>query len=123
MFTKLARSLALVPALALVISSLVAAPVSAAPAPSPTLSVSFPNGTLYGTPYVVWGCGYGSTGVTVVVHSPVAISFAGQMPDANGCISLSNFSTQGAGYYDVDAWQVVHGSKSSIVASAGFTLN
>jgi len=121
MFTKFARSL--VPALALVTSVLAAGSVSAAPASSPTLSVSFPNGIAYGTPYVVRGCGYGSTGVTVVVQSPVAISFAGQMPDANGCISVSNFSTQGAGYYEVDARQVVHGSKSSIVASTGFALN
>jgi hypothetical protein len=79
----------------------------------------------YATPYVVSGCGYNGSygGVTVVVHSPEAISFAGQLPDANGCISVSNFSTQGAGHYQIDAYQQVHPNKSSIVASTTFVLN
>ncbi len=74
------------------------------------------------TPYVVEGCGYDGSlgGVTVVVHSPEAISFAGQLPD-DGCISLSNFSTQGSGHYQVDAFQTIHG-KSRIVASTSFDL-
>ena len=77
----------------------------------------------YATPYVVWGCGYDGSlgGVTVVVHSPEAISFAGQPPDSDGCISLSNFSTQGAGHYEVDAYQTIHG-KSRLVASKSFDL-
>jgi hypothetical protein len=94
---------------------------------SPTLSVSFsgPAGasasTPADTPYLVSGCGYGTTGVTVVVHSPTAYAFAGQMPDANGCISLSNFATQGSGHYQVDAWQDLR-NKSTNVASTSFDL-
>ena len=74
--------------------------VSFGPAAAST-SASMP----YGTPYVVSGCGYNAAngGVTVVVHSPEAISFAGQPPDANGCISLTNSSTQGPGHYQLDA--------------------
>jgi hypothetical protein len=100
---------------------------------SPTLDVAFSTtasastisgSTPYATPYVVSGCGYNGSygGVTVVVHSPEAISFAGELPDANGCISLSNFSTQGAGHYQIDAYQQVHPNKSSIVASTSFDL-
>lgn len=104
----------------------------AAKATSATLFVSLttaPTATIngssvpYATPYVVSGCGYdvANGGVTVVVHSPEAISFAGQVPDSNGCISVSNFSTQGAGSYEVDAYQKLH-NKSSLMASTAFTL-
>src|SRR5437764_13661672 len=76
----------------------------------------------YATPYTVSGCGHSAAlgGVTVVVHSPEAVSFAGQMPDANGCISVSIFSTQGPGSYTVDAYQQVR-NKSSVVAETSFT--
>jgi hypothetical protein len=96
-----------------------------------TLDVSFPtlsaastsSGSVpYGTPYVVSGCGYTKgVGVTVVVQSPEAISFAGQLPNADGCISLSNFSTQGPGHYELNAWQQLR-HKSSRVASTSFDL-
>ena len=125
MFAKLVRKFALTLALGLVISTLVTGPVAAAPAPSATLTVTFPSGgnITYGANYVVSGCGYAASGVTVVVHSPEAISFAGQMPDANGCISVSNFYTQGPGHYEVDAFQQNHGgSKESLVASTSFDL-
>jgi hypothetical protein len=98
---------------------------------SPTLSVSFgpaaastSSSMPYGTPYVVSGCGYNAAngGVTVVVHSPEAIAFAGQVPDANGCISLTNFSTQSAGHYQLDAWQHV-GKKDVDLASTSFDLS
>jgi hypothetical protein len=98
---------------------------------SPTLQVSFgpaaastSSSMPYGTPYVVSGCGYNPAngGVTIVVHSPEAISFAGQLPDANGCISLTNFSTQGPGHYQVDAWQHV-GKKDVDLASTSFDLS
>jgi hypothetical protein len=69
------------------------------------------------TRLVTWRCG-----VTVVVHSPEAISFAGQLPDANGCISVSNFWTQGAGHYQVDAYQTVR-KRDVIVASTSFDLS
>src|SRR6266702_8441928 len=125
MIVKILRTPTLVDALALSIGTLGAGSISAAPAPSPTLSVTFASATIngslpYATPYLVSGCGYAASGVTVVVHSPEAISFAGQLPDASGCIAVSNFSTQGAGHYDVDAYQQVHGTKSSQVASTSF---
>jgi hypothetical protein len=95
---------------------------------APSLAVSWPLGatttsTSTSTPYVVSGCGYDSSfgGVTVVVTSPEAISFAGQMPDSSGCISLSNFSTQGAGHYQIDAYQTIH-NNSKVVASTSFNL-
>jgi hypothetical protein len=100
---------------------------------SPTLSVSFGSGLAaastsssmpYGTPYTVSGCGYNAAngGVTVVVHSPEAIAFAGQVPNANGCISLTNFSTQGPGHYQLDAWQHI-GHRDVDVASTSFDLS
>jgi hypothetical protein len=96
---------------------------------SPTLKVTFAaqaSTTGDGStpdPYVVSGCGYDSSfgGVTIVVHSPVAISFAGQIPDGDGCIAVTNFSTQGPGHYDVDAFQTIH-RKSKVVASTGFDV-
>jgi hypothetical protein len=121
--------------LALAVSGLLAAGVfastgAAGRAPAPTLQVSFStfaaasveSSVPYGTPYLVSGCGYGTVGVTVVVHSPEAISFAGQVPDANGCISVGNFSTQGPGHYDVAAYQELR-NKSSKVASMSFDLS
>jgi hypothetical protein len=97
-----------------------------------TLDVSFPTASAastgstsvpYGTPYVVSGCGYAKgVGVTVVVQSPEAISFAGQVANADGCISLSNFFTQGPGHYQLDAWQQLR-HRSSRVASTSFDLS
>ena len=125
MFAKSSPTLTLAIGLALVISTLATGAALAAPAPSPTLNVTLPSGgdVTSGANYVVSGCGYASTGVTVVVHSPEAISFAGQMPDSNGCISVSNFYTQGSGHYELDAFQQIHGgSKESLVASTSFDL-
>ena len=100
---------------------------------SPTLTVSFGGPAAASTtsttapawtPYTVSGCGYNPAngGVTVVVHSPEAIAFAGQLPNAAGCISLTNFSTQGPGHYQLDAWQHV-GKKDVVVASTSFDLS
>ena len=58
--------------------------------------------------------------MTVVVYTPVSAAFAGQMPDANGCISLSNFSTQGSGTYRLEAWQHVR-NRDVMVASTSFS--
>jgi hypothetical protein len=97
--------------------------------PSPTLSVSFPpsasastatSSMPYGTPYVVSGCGYTSY-VTIVVTSPEAIAVTGQTPDASGCLSVTNFSTQGPGHYKIEAWEQLR-NKSSIVASTDFDV-
>ena len=105
-------------------------PVSNAAKPSssgPTLSVTFSfasvNGSSmpYGTPFLVSGCGYGSAYTSVVVRSPEALSFAGQSPDASGCVSFSNFSTNAPGQYRVDAYQDVHGH-SALVASTTFSV-
>jgi hypothetical protein len=101
---------------------------AAKPSSGPTLSVTFQfasvNGgsTSYGTPFTVFGCGYGSTYTSVVVRSPEALSFAGQSPNANGCISFSNFSTNAPGQYEVDAYQQVHGH-SALVASTTFSVS
>jgi hypothetical protein len=99
---------------------------------SATLSVSFgpaaasatSAGMPYGTPYVVSGCGYDAAngGVTIVVRSPEAIAFAGQLPDGSGCISVTNFSTQGAGHYSVEAWQHIR-NKDVKLASTAFDLS
>jgi hypothetical protein len=95
---------------------------------SPSLSVSWPvaaasTAATTETSYLVSGCGYnaGLGGVTVVVYSPGAAAFAGAMPDSNGCVSLSNFATNGAGHYEIDAFQTVRG-KSTLVASTSFDL-
>ena len=104
-------------------------PASNAAKPSssaPTLSVTFQFASVsgssmpYGTPFFVSGCGYGSTYTSVVVHSPEALSFAGQSP-SNGCVSFSNFSTNASGNYEVDAYQQVHGH-SALVASTTFSV-
>jgi hypothetical protein len=100
---------------------------AAKPSAGPTLSVTFQFASVsggsmpYGTQFFVQGCGYGSAYTSVVVHSPEALSFAGQSP-SNGCISFSNFSTNAPGQYEVDAYQDVHGH-SSLVASTKFTVS
>ena len=130
-FRRLDRTASATAVAALLAAAIFASSGTAAKAPTPTLDVSFPtlasasttSGTSvpYNTPYVISGCGYGTGGVTLVVYTPEAISFAGQIPDASGCISVSNFSTQGAGQYKVDAYQQLR-NKSSRVASRSFDL-
>jgi hypothetical protein len=123
-------SLIAVLAAALVASVFVASGVAAKPPVySPSLTVSWPFGpgsatASWGTSYVITGCGYnaGYGDVTVVVYSPVSAGWTGATPDANGCISVSNFSTQGAGTYQVQAWQQVR-KKSVEVASTSFTIS
>jgi hypothetical protein len=92
---------------------------------SPTLTVTFATARTTSadapTPYVIAGCGYNATNVTVVVYSPEAASWTGRTPDANGCISVDNFSTQGSGSYRIQAWQHVR-NKDVVVASTSFTL-
>ena len=96
---------------------------------SPTLTVSLPlaASTLSASTdvsYTISGCGYNGSygGVTVVVYTPVSVGWTGATPDANGCISVSNFSTQGAGTYKIEAWQQI-GKKDVEVASTSFTLS
>lgn len=126
--------MARISALIAVLAAIVAVTVGVASAgrSTATLNVSFGDAVSasatkasvpYGTAYVVSGCGYAKgIGVTVVVHSPEAISFAGQLADSNGCISVSNFSTQGPGHYDVGAWQKVR-NKLKELASTSFDLS
>lgn len=99
-------------------------------ASSPTLNVVWPylgantSGSSTPVPYVISGCGYNAAngGVTIVVHSPESVSFSGQIPGADGCISLANWSTQGTGSYTVDAWQTI-GKKDVKVATTSFTVS
>jgi hypothetical protein len=76
-----------------------------------------------GTPYTISGCGYDAAFgmVTVVVYNPVAAQWTADTPDANGCISISNFATEGPGSYTIDAWQHVR-NKDQVVAENSFTL-
>lgn len=90
-----------------------------------TLNVTWPQQTTASaqsssTPYIVAGCGYNAAngGVTVVAQSPTALAFAGQIPDANGCISLSNFSADGPGHYTVTAYQMVHNRKVALASTS-----
>jgi hypothetical protein len=100
-----------------------------APSYSPSLAVTFSSSLAAArtssdsTAYVISGCGYDVSfgNVTVVVNSPEATSWTGRTPDANGCISVENFSTQGAGSYRIQAWQHVR-NKDVVVASTSFTL-
>lgn len=116
-------------ALAIVAGLLLALPLQtlAATKTGATLNVVFSTAPTAGStqpvPYTVTGCGYSAAngGVTVVVQSPQAISFAGQIPDANGCIAVSNFSTQGSGTYDLTSYQTIR-HKSQVMAKTSFTL-
>jgi hypothetical protein len=132
MFRTQTRSIQLGVVLALAVAAMfTTSALAAKPVPyAPTLSVnglatsaSTATSTSTSTNYLVQGCGYNGSygGVTVVVRTPVAVSFAGQLPDANGCISVSNFWTQGAGHYQVDAFQTI-GKKDVLVASTSFDV-
>lgn len=98
------------------------------PSYSPTLSVALPQFatslTASNVNYTISGCGYDSSygTVTVVVYTPVSAGWTGADIDSNGCISVSNFSTQGAGTYQIQAWQHIR-KKSVDVASTSFTLS
>jgi hypothetical protein len=59
--------------------------------------------------------------VTVVNYTPISAGWTGRMPDASGCISVSNYSTLGRGTYRFEAWQHVK-NKDVVVATTGFTL-
>jgi hypothetical protein len=93
---------------------------------APTLTTSLQSSgtasTAAGT-YTITGCGYDSAYgiVTVVVYNPVAAQWTAQTPDANGCISISNFATEGSGKYTIDAWQHVR-NKDQVVAENSFAL-
>jgi hypothetical protein len=123
------RQSAAIAALGVVLAAFAATAFAARSSYSPTLSVSLAQATttLSGTgdiAYTISGCGYDSSYgvVTVVVYSPVSAGWTGANPDSNGCISVSNFSTQGAGTYQVQAWQKT-GRKSVEVASMSFSLS
>ena len=122
------RQTALIAALGMVLAAFAATAFAAKSSYSPTLSVSLAQAatTLSGgdVNYTISGCGYNSSygGVTVVVYSPVSAGWTGANPDSNGCISVSNFSTQGAGSYAVQAWQNT-GKKTVEVASMSFSVS
>jgi hypothetical protein len=99
-----------------------ASPKSYSPTLDVTMSYALTSDSSASMPYTIAGCGYDSSfgAVTLVVYTPVSAGFTSQMPDA-GCISVSNFSTQGPGTYQVEALQTVH-QKQSVVASTSFTV-
>jgi hypothetical protein len=70
------------------------------------------------------GCGYQkSTGTTIVVNTPTAISFFGGPSDAVGCINLThNGFIDHAGTYYVQAWQDNTHGKSMLMASTTFVV-
>jgi hypothetical protein len=94
---------------------------------NPSLSIAWPvaaaSPTSSSTPFVIEGCGYDpSYGlVTIVNYTPISAGWTGRMPDASGCISVSNYSTLGSGTYRFEAWQHVK-NRDVVVATTGFTL-
>lgn len=93
---------------------------------SPSLSVTWPLRLTSDTdtvPYVIEGCGYDASYgvVTVVVYTPVAVAWTAREPDSSGCISVSNFSTQGTGHYSIQARQSVK-NRDVVVASTDFDV-
>lgn len=94
---------------------------------APTLTTSLPAATAAtgtsgeGTAYTISGCGYDASYgmVTVEVFTPVGVGWVAESPDANGCVSVTNFATVGHGDYKVDAWQHVK-NKDQVVAETTF---
>ena len=76
-----------------------------------------------GVQYTISGCGYNADYgmVTVEVFTPVGVGWVATNPDANGCISVSNFSSVGTGSYKIDAWQHLR-NKDQVVAETTFVL-
>lgn len=93
--------------LSVVAFALSASPAAAAAA-RPTLAVN-PSAPVAGDSLVFTGCGYTpGVGVTVVVHSPAAISFFGSLADNDGCFSTAateNYVAQLAGDYTAESFQ------------------
>jgi len=87
--------------------------------PSALSTTSSANGTFY----VISGCGYDAAYgmVTVEVFTPVGVGWVAQAPDANGCITVTNFYTVGSGDYKIDAWQQLR-NKAQVVAETTFTV-
>jgi hypothetical protein len=71
------------------------------------------------------GCGYQpSTGTTIVVNTPTAVSFFGGTSDASGCIAIvHNGFIDAAGTYYVQAWQDSARGKSTLLAKTSFVVN
>lgn len=127
LFRRFAQVMALAAAALTVTATAYAAKPSAY---APTLTTSLQSlaaassaSASSGTPYTISGCGYNASfgGVTIVVHTPQSTGWVWTMPDANGCLSVSNASTQGAGSYSIEAWQKL-GKKDTMVASTDFSL-
>ena len=72
------------------------------------------------------GCGYqASTGTTIVVNTPTAVSFFGGNSDAAGCINLvhNGFIDQPGTYY-VQAWQdSARNGKATMMATTTFLVS
>jgi hypothetical protein len=91
-------------------------------APTLTTSLSGTTSTSSDVQFTISGCGYSAAYgmVTVEVFTPVGVGWVAENADANGCISVTNFSTVGAGAYTIWAWQHV-GNKDKVVAQTSFT--
>jgi len=111
--------------LALMVTALlVALGVTSAHADRPadaTLTVS-PTAPHVGDTLTFTGCGYEpGVGVTVIVHSPDAVSFFGDLADREGCIDTAAqiYTVFTAGDYTVSAYQ---SSRHRADASVSFTV-
>jgi hypothetical protein len=71
------------------------------------------------------GCGYqASTGTTIVVNTPTAVSFFGGTSDASGCIDIShNGFIDEVGTYYVQAWQdSARNGKATLMGATSFVV-
>jgi hypothetical protein len=97
----------------------------AAPAPPATLTAS-PNPGSSSTAETFTGCGYNpSAGTTIVVYTPIAVSWFGDPSDANGCINITHGINSVPGTYKVNAWQTTlnNAKRSKIMGSTTYTVN
>ena len=93
------------------------------PATTATLSVS-PNPVgAYGKSYTVTGSGYKvGTFVAIQLYEPGCCRFFSIMPDAYGKIGFTT-TTAGPGTYKVEARQRLNSRKTTLMATATFTVN
>jgi hypothetical protein len=114
-------------AIASVVAVGVAEPAGAAKSLPATLSatpgtVTYTDTNAYET---FTGCGYqASTGTTIVVNTPTAISFFGGTSDAAGCINLThNGFIDEVGTYYVQAWQdSARNGKATLMGATSFVV-
>lgn len=91
-------------------------------APTATL-VANPNpAQAGGAQFEASGCGYmADRQVNVVITRPMAIDFFPVMPDSDGCIAFTWWTSE-AGTYEIDANQQVRGKKQTTVGTTTLTV-